>query len=184
MKTIITEEKIFVVTPFDSDLPRRFRNLKGRWESPAWEFKNDPDILKGIQGILLDVFGWDGTGPTRTVKIRTTETHRRRGLPVTLAGFALAEARGRDSGARTGQEVTLLSGRIGSGGSVKNWESVVYADTEFKIEGFPSNFILPEGFEYIEEESEEDRLEREIKEKAEELKKLKDKLKKLKEKNK
>lgn len=48
--------------------------------------------------------------------------------PVEVAGRTIARAWGRDSGAKLGDGVVKLQGRVGSGGSMKNWETVVDAD--------------------------------------------------------
>jgi len=54
----------------------------------------------------------------------------------------LSSARGRDTGATTGEGVVLLDGEIGSGGSWKNWESQIMADSIFVIDEFPVPFNM------------------------------------------
>ncbi len=53
--------------------------------------------------------------------------------PVTVAGRIFARARGRDSGAATGDGVALLEGLIDSGGSVRTWSSIVKAGAKFRV---------------------------------------------------
>ena len=140
MKTIIVDNKIRVKCPYDSKLPKRFRNLNGDFKIGIWEFDYDLDVYEGIRQVLIEIFGWDGVGETHTVKIRATKAHSIYGLPVTLAGFELSVARGRDSGAKCGEDVIVLHGKVSSGGSVKNWTSNVSSDAVFKIKNFPIGF--------------------------------------------
>lgn len=132
MKVTIKDDKVYVRTPYAAHLPKLFRNMGGTWENPNWVFANDPDIIEGLKSQLTDEFGWDGMSKTRPIKIRATETHWAMNEPVNVAGFELAIARGKNSGATTGSDVTLLSGSIDSVGSVKNWKSAVEAGSRLQ----------------------------------------------------
>lgn len=171
------QEKLFVYTPFDSDFPREARNRGGDWNGKAWVF--DVAQEKSVKELVKDFFGWDGSGETGTAQIKTTELQGRHTGPAELFGFVLAQARGRDSGAKTGEGVRLVSGSISSGGSVKNWHSYVDADTIFEIDNFPLNANLPNGYEYVSQDTDKEVLEKLIVEKERELSELKEKLSKL-----
>ena len=53
--------------------------------------------------------------------------------PVTCCGKTVARAVDRDSGAKVGYDVALLSGHIDSGGSRKNWKTIVEEGSTFKL---------------------------------------------------
>lgn len=58
-------------------------------------------------------------------------------MTIYLAGRVIAGARGRDSGVTIGNGVVLVSGEIKSGGSVKNWLTVVKSESVFRILDLP-----------------------------------------------
>lgn len=64
---------------------------------------------------------------------------------VRFSGVPVARAMGRDSGATVCSGVTLLSGYIGSAGSVKNWKTSVSAGARLRVE-------LPAGITPVEDE--------------------------------
>lgn len=57
--------------------------------------------------------------------------------PVVRLGRVLAAATGRDGGARLGDGVRLASGRAGSGGSMKNWATVIDEGTVLVMHDVP-----------------------------------------------
>jgi hypothetical protein len=69
------------------------------------------------------------------VKVRITakEDNERR-FAVVFMGEKVAVAFDRDSGARVGYGVRMISGEIDSGGSRKNWYCVVKAGSVFELE--------------------------------------------------
>ena len=52
---------------------------------------------------------------------------------VLCFGYMVAFAFNRDSGAKVGENAALISGEIKSGGSAKNWCTIVEKDSVFKI---------------------------------------------------
>jgi len=142
MTTIMQQDgKILVETPFEPSLPAKFRQMGGSWNDPYWTFKEDTDVFEGIKELLLEKLGYDHDSPKGIVKITTKNKVIADKKSVIVGGFILAYARGRSSGAKVGAGVTLIRGEIGSGGSMKNWDSRVHADTTFKINGFPLSQI-------------------------------------------
>lgn len=65
-----------------------------------------------------------------------------------ILGKSIASAWGRDSGARVGDDVAFVEGRPESGGSFKNWRSVVPAGSVVVLHNVPQAALqmeLPEG---------------------------------------
>ena len=129
----IDGDTIRVVSPYHQDAIERFRQLGGRWDGEAWNF---PAPLENeVRGALLSVYGTDGTDEAQTVTLiarAKTKIYEYHG-PVTCCGKTVARAWGRDSGAKVGDDVALLSGHISSGGSRKNWKTIVQKGSTFKL---------------------------------------------------
>jgi len=67
------------------------------------------------------------------VRITAKEDTKRR-YAVVFMNVKLAVAFGRDSGAKVGYDARLISGKIGSGGSAKNWYCIAYEGSVFELE--------------------------------------------------
>jgi hypothetical protein len=67
------------------------------------------------------------------VRITAKEDTQRR-YAVVFMGVKLAVAFGRDSGAKVGYDARMISGKIGSGGSAKNWYCIAYEGSVFELE--------------------------------------------------
>lgn len=84
-----------------------------------------------------------GVRPAREGEARVTVrlTARReisvRCAPIMYKGILIAEARGRDSGAKIGPDCALLSGVVTSGGSRDNWRTEVRPGAVIEITGIP-----------------------------------------------
>ena len=88
-----------------------------------------------VREVLRDVFGTDGSAPANmyTMIVTAIDDIDKYHGPVTCCGKVLARASGRDSGAKVGDDVALIDGSITSGGSSKNWRSIVKKDSVFKL---------------------------------------------------
>jgi len=151
MKQEIKENQIFVYAPYLSYAPKKFRNAGGKWDKNTWIFALEDQEI--VDRTCIDVYGVTGREQTAKAKIIARKHISALTESVVFKGFALSVARGRDSGAKTGEGVQLLSGAISSTGSVKNWYSSVTEGTEFIIKEFPVGQNSNEDFEieYLEE---------------------------------
>jgi len=136
---ITTEKTIEVRAPYSADFVARCRELRGKWNAfdKTWVF---PSALKDeVLEALNEHYGYvaDTHQERITLLVTVHENLSADKAPVKFGPYELAGARGRDSGARTSQNVALLSGSINSGGSVKNWESRVSKGAKFKIWDVP-----------------------------------------------
>ena len=52
----------------------------------------------------------------------------------TFLGYTIAKSTGRDSGATLGEDVYQVEGKISSGGSIKNWYTVIKEGSKFRLE--------------------------------------------------
>lgn len=72
------------------------------------------------------------------LEIKVIETFYEYESAATIAGFTIARAYGRDSGAKIGDGISFIEGKPGSGGSRKNWATVIKEGTVFRMQ-------IPEG---------------------------------------
>ena len=124
-------EKIVTLrsSSFNKWLVKECQNLGGRWDesAKAWVFSHlveaevdDLDRQYNEQLVCVDIEAQDD------IRSRYQED-------VTFMGYPIARAFGRDSGAKLGENVALLAGQISSGGSVKNWVSIVRKGSTFRL---------------------------------------------------
>lgn len=137
------ETLIVVVTPYNSGFVGRCRQLNGKWDATRkrWSFPIalKPDVLKALERHYGYVADTDQKRMTVTV---TVNDELSEGCDsVKFGPYELARAWGRDSGAKPGNDVALIEGRIGSGGSRKNWTAYVDAGAVFKITDVPESVV-------------------------------------------
>lgn len=122
--------------------------LKTRISTRSWDGGKKAWIvpavyLDSVNSLLRDFYGYTGEPTDEMVVVRVScpnGADNRHG-PVTFMGYSLASAWGRDSGARVGDNVALVEGNVTSGGSVKNWHSIVRAGSMFDIT-MPANLNI------------------------------------------
>lgn len=127
----IEDGKIIVTSPYNSDFVKAVRNINGKWTGNAWSV---PAVMGDqVKNLLLKHYGTTGNEPTKTYIITAKKDIDELCGPVCAGGLVIAQARGRDSGAKTLDGVYLLDGDIDSTGSVKNWRTWVEKDSTFQV---------------------------------------------------
>lgn len=144
MKLKITEndQNILVESTYNSLWVNKARKLGGKWQAPNWVF---PIAVKNsILEELKNIYGYSSETKSinrGNVKIKALRELRTERDAVDFLGFTIAKAFGRDSGARLGDNVSCLSGDFKSGGSVKNWYTIISEGSEFLLINFPLDII-------------------------------------------
>lgn len=105
------------------------KKLNARWDSDLSAYVV-PDIVKDVAQNLKEK--WEGE--LITVQITSSECLSAWTQPIYFAGYKIAEAYGRDSGAKLGKCVSQISGEIGSAGSAKNWLTVIEKGSIFRLQ--------------------------------------------------
>lgn len=124
-----------VTSPYNQKFVNKARNLRGQWKDNAWWF--DDSIIDYVRDLMIECFGTTGEEPYENVDLVISDfSESKFGGAVELFGRTIAKAWGRDSGAKLGDGIILLSGKINSGGSVKNWKTDV-DEASFIIKDFP-----------------------------------------------
>ena len=135
----IADGKAAIYTPYNADFVSQIKLLGGRWNplERCWtvaEFKVDE-----VRAVMRSVYGQDDQPVSETVDVIPTFTkqYSKRCAPVTILGRTIAAARGRDSGARIGEDVMFLEGKPESGGSIRNWETIIPVRSVVKLPNLP-----------------------------------------------
>ena len=157
MKIEINGESAIVWTPYNADFVRRIKTIGGaRWDASQKAWKIPANTIDDCRAIMQEVYGETDLPAADAEKVnvrltfesKLTEWH----APVTIFGKTIASAFGRDSGARVGDSVSFVSGAPTSGGSVKNWETVIPAGCVCVLHDVPKTLVsqenLPSGVSY------------------------------------
>ncbi len=136
IKTKTTDRFFFVWSPYDSDFVERARGFSARWDSDqrAWRF--NVEFIDAARELMRDIYYCDDLTEPEYVTVRATIKNggiQQTCGAVEMFGKSLSIASGRDSGARVGQDVALISGAIDSGGSRANWTSNVAPRSVFLL---------------------------------------------------
>ncbi len=133
LKTV--EDTIVISSPYDKEFTDAMHRLNGKWNSTEKTWSVDVDLLEQVRSVLLEVYGEnDLTDDLVDVWVTVPEDYyfESKQSPLKLFGKVIATAWGRDSGAKWGIDIVNKSSECKSGGSVKNWRTIVEAGT-FKI---------------------------------------------------
>ena len=128
MKIDIDNGRAYVYTPYNPDFVRALKGIGGKkWESGMGCWSVPDTAVSVVREIMIDVYGYSDQIPNDalTLKVTFLSDVSSTCSDVTLFGKVMAHASGRDSGARVGDDVAYIRGGASSGGSVKNWRSVV-----------------------------------------------------------
>jgi hypothetical protein len=145
MKITLHGKTLAVTAAYNEDFIRRAKRLSGKWSNPSWVFPIE--VEKDVRQLCLECYGDNGTGVRETVTLRITflkGASAARGS-ILIAGREIARAFGRDSGARWGEGVVCREGSCRSGGSVRNWDTIIADGTVVDLLRVPA--VLVEKFQ-------------------------------------
>lgn len=141
--TTLGNGKISVETPYNPEFVSRIKKAGGRWNAGNKTWETDERSTDAVRAIMRDVYGMDDM-PQELVMVRVNVGEKTiseyRG-PVVIFGRTIASAYGRDSGAKVGTGVCFDAGGCDSGGSVKNWYSVIGANSVFTVYDVPRRAV-------------------------------------------
>lgn len=113
---------------YNTILIERCKNLGGKFddESKSWIFNSV--VFDEVEKI-------DETFNSDTVTVEITALAKQNELreAVQFCGYPIAQAFGRDSGAKICTDVYMISGKLYSGGSQKNWYSCIEGGSVFRL---------------------------------------------------
>lgn len=135
----LTDGKAAIYTPYNKTFVEKIKLMGARWNASDRCWVIDEYSVPDARAAMREVYGRDDLPVSETVDVELTFERSVYGYkePVTILGRTIASAYGRDSGARIGDGVMFLEGKPHSGGSVKNWETVVPEGCVVKLPKLP-----------------------------------------------
>lgn len=143
--------KAELYTPYSRMFVDKIKLLGGKWDSLKKCWIVDEAAVEDAREIMRSVYGYDDNGTGETVNVLLTFTDDVYSVkePVTIFGRTIASALSRDSGARAGEGAWFLQGAPESGGSAKNWTTIVRKGAVVKLLNLPKGMVsddtLPDG---------------------------------------
>ncbi|WP_461369019.1 hypothetical protein [Candidatus Darwinibacter acetoxidans] len=130
--------RIAIDSPYNPSFVSKIKKAGGKWNASNRTWEVDERSIDTVRSIMREVYGQDDL-PQELVTVKATinEDIGEWRAPVVLFGKTIASARGRDSGARPGEGVCFEKGGCDSGGSMKNWYTIVRAGSEITIYDVP-----------------------------------------------
>lgn len=128
MKIEIANGRAYVYTPYNPAFVKAIKGIGGaKWDAVKQCWSVPDTTVSAVRMIMEDVYGYSDqvSNDTVTLKVMFLSDASSICSDVVLFGKVMAHARGRDSGARVGDDVAYIHGGASSGGSVKNWRSIV-----------------------------------------------------------
>ena len=123
------QDMVSLKADYNSLLVKKCRKLGGSWdkEQNAWIF---PGFVSDQVEELDEIYN----SALIAVEITAIEEIREYGKGIEFLGRPLCRAFSRDSGARIDSEVALISGCATSGGSQKNWATILNEDSVLRLQ--------------------------------------------------
>ncbi len=144
--SIKTEGKSLIVSsPYNPDFVRWAKTRNGKFDKAQGTWTFDARDEAAVRERCIAVYGTDGSSDIELVDVRLIHVggsnYAALCKGIFLLGRQVVRAFGRDSGAKLGEGCVLISGRIGSGGSVKNWTTVVSKGAVFEVRDVPRSAL-------------------------------------------
>lgn len=118
-----------IYTPYSPEFVNRIRMIGGaKWDSAKKCWTIPAEAVDNCRDIMRDVYGEadiPDTEPRLKLRVKFLRDDDASRGPYMAFGKMIADARGRNSGARPGDGVVFVEGAPRSGGSAKNWLSIV-----------------------------------------------------------
>jgi hypothetical protein len=128
IEIILDKDKVIVKSPYHPTFISGSKKLGGRWDGKAWCF--DLRLEEEVRGLLIRVYGWDGTYPVRVADVRVSLDRLpedwRWASSLWLLGRELARRPGRDADVKLGPGVALVEGGFPSSGGSRKYPALAW----------------------------------------------------------
>lgn len=144
--------RISIDSPYNPAFIQRVKTLGGRWSPGERTWTLDERNLESVRAAMRDIYGMDDLPPANLVSVRVTigDLKSQYGTfgtidgdrdAVRIFGRVIASATGRDTGARVGDGVAFEQGKPDSGGSAKNWRTIIPGNCVFVVYDVPESAV-------------------------------------------
>lgn len=140
----IEEGKAHVYTPYSPEFVSAIKRIGGaKWSGVKKCWTVSAEKVDSVREIMTSVYGENDLEGGEKVDIRITALYDVQSYSgsVILFGRVVCTASGRDSGARPGSEVDIVSGNISSGGSMKNFKAILEKGAVVVMRGVPAALV-------------------------------------------
>ena len=136
IKIIENDGKIEIYTPYNPEFVKEMHKIgSAKWDGSKKAWTADTDAEDIVRNVLKDIYGYEEgkVEDTVTVTVKALVDSYAERDAIRLFGKMIARAFGRDSGAKIGEDVTIVNGKFTSSGSARYWETCVEKGTEFIV---------------------------------------------------
>ena len=141
MKIEIMGDTALVTTPYSAEFVKKIKSIGGaRWDGEKKAWKIPSASVDTARAFMMEIYGESDVSEAIKkvdVKIEALETLRSYRGAYSAMGRTIAQAWGRNSGAKIGEGVDFLVGSPKSSGSVKNWNTEISGDSVFVVHNVP-----------------------------------------------
>lgn len=142
----IKDDQAYLTTPYNPTYVQRIKQIGARWDTSSKQWRINAQSIDVARKIMREVYGEDDQQQGEKVTVIATFREEQSALcsAYYLLGKPIARAYGRDSGAQVGLDAAFTAGAPRSGGSVKNWRTVIPAGSVVEIYNVPRSFAEQE----------------------------------------
>ena len=143
MNITLTEEgdNLTVESPYHAKFIEDARDMGAKWDCDGKTWKFDARLRGEVLALLERVFGWVEDAPIVDIRITAKQDLEGNRAAVYAGPVEIARARGRDGGATFCDGAAKISGTATSGGSAKNWKTIVRAGTLIQVHDVPEGAV-------------------------------------------
>ena len=153
MTIAIQSDRALIDVPYNRRFVSQIKLVGGRWLPDQKRWAVDARNVEHVRAIMVECYGHTDVSSAALVTVRVTVRHNDligRCEPIMMFGRVIARAWSRDGGARCGDGIVFIEGGLGSGGSVKNWQTKIYAESVFLIRDLPRPHVIANKAAWIE----------------------------------
>lgn len=132
----VKDEIANIYVPYNKEFISEIKNIgSAKWNSDEKCWTVPEEYIDNVREMMVHIYGYSDISKNETVKVtvKFLEGVAETKDSVKIFGKDVSKAISRDSGARVGENVVLVSGKIESGGSRVYWESQVEEGTIFSL---------------------------------------------------
>ena len=132
----VKDEIVNIYVPYNKEFISEIKNIgSAKWNSDEKCWTVPEEYIDNVREMMVHIYGYSDISKNETVKVtvKFLEGVAETKDSVKIFGKDVSKATSRDSGARVGENVVLVSGKIESGGSRVYWESQVEEGTIFSL---------------------------------------------------
>lgn len=142
----IKDGQAYLTTPYNPVYVQRIKQLGARWDASSKRWRINEQSVDAARKIMREIYGGDDQWQDEKVTVIATFSETQSALlnAYYLFGKVIAQAFGRNTGAQVGPEAAFVEGAPRSGGSVKNWKTIIPEGSIVEIYNVPLQFAKQE----------------------------------------